>query len=94
MSRELKPGQRVRVTVRNRMAGYQPGDKGTVMREVADGPSGTRYYVVAMDKDDPIKRAWSSPTMRSRPTCDRGVRSRGMDEWHGAGAAVSIPTRG
>jgi hypothetical protein len=55
MSRELKPGQRVRVTVRNRMSGYQPGDKGSVPREVADGPSGTHYYVVAMDKDDPTK---------------------------------------
>jgi hypothetical protein len=55
MSRSLKPGESIRVTVRNRMAGYQPGDKGTVMREVADGPSGTRYYVVAMDKDDPQK---------------------------------------
>jgi hypothetical protein len=55
MSDALKVGDRVRVTVRNRMAGYQPGDKGMVMREVADGPSGTRYYVVAMDKDDPQK---------------------------------------
>jgi hypothetical protein len=55
MSRALKVGDRVRVTIHNRMAGYQPGDKGAVLREVADGPSGTRYYVVAMDKDDPIK---------------------------------------
>jgi hypothetical protein len=43
MSRELKPGDRVHVTVRNRMYGYQPG------------ASGVRYYVVAMDKDDPTK---------------------------------------
>jgi hypothetical protein len=55
MSRALKPGQRVRVTVRNRVARYHPGDTGIVLREVADGPSGTRYYVVAMDKDDPTK---------------------------------------
>jgi hypothetical protein len=55
MNHSLKPGERIRVTVRNRMAGYQPGDKGMVMREVAEGPSGTRYYVVAMDKDDAQK---------------------------------------
>ena len=55
MSRELKPGDRVRVTVRNRMPGYQPGDKGTVMRETEVGPSRQRYYTVAMDKDDPAK---------------------------------------
>ena len=46
----LKPGDRVRVTCRNRMCGYQPGDKGTVLSEVTAGPSGTCYYVVAMDK--------------------------------------------
>ena len=55
MSRELKPGDRVRVTVRNRMYGYHPGDKGTVLREAVAGPSGARYYVVAMDKDDTTK---------------------------------------
>jgi hypothetical protein len=48
----LKPGDRVRVTNRNRMHGYQPGDKGTVLRELTAGPSGAYYYVVAMDKDD------------------------------------------
>jgi hypothetical protein len=53
MSDELKPGQRVRVTVRNRMAGYQPGDKGTVLRSSASDTTGERYYSVAMDKDDP-----------------------------------------
>jgi hypothetical protein len=55
MSRELKPGDRVRVTVCNRMSGYQPGDKGTVLREAISGPSGARYFAVAMDKDDPTK---------------------------------------
>jgi hypothetical protein len=49
----LKPGDRVRVTCRIRMCGYQPGDKGTVLSEVTAGPSGTCYYVVAMDKDNP-----------------------------------------
>jgi hypothetical protein len=46
----LKPGDRVRVTSRNRMHGFQPGDKGVVLREIVAGPSGAYYYVVAMDK--------------------------------------------
>jgi hypothetical protein len=49
----LKKGDRVRITVRNRMYGYQPGDKGTIVREAIRAPSGTRYYLVAMDKDNP-----------------------------------------
>ena len=54
MSRGLNAGDRVRVTGRNRLAGYQPGDKGTVVR----GPStatitGERYYTVTMDRDGP-----------------------------------------
>jgi hypothetical protein len=51
----LKPGDRVRVTSRNRMHGFQPGDKGTVMRQTVVGPSRRRYYAVAMDKDDPAR---------------------------------------
>jgi len=53
MSRALQKGQRVRVTARNRMAGYQPGDKGTVLRETTLAMRGERSYTVAMDKDDP-----------------------------------------
>jgi hypothetical protein len=49
----LKKGDRVRVTRLNRMYGYQPGDKGTITREAIRAPSGTRYYLVAMDKDNP-----------------------------------------
>jgi hypothetical protein len=49
----LKKGDRVHVTRRNRMYGYQPGDKGTIVREAIRAPSGTRYYLVAMDKDNP-----------------------------------------
>ena len=49
----LKKGDRVRVTARNRMYGYQPGDKGTIFREAIHAPSGTRYYLVAMEKDNP-----------------------------------------
>jgi hypothetical protein len=56
MSRELKPGQRVRVTVRNRLAGYQPGDTGTVLWSSLSAASGVRYYTVAMDIDDPAAR--------------------------------------
>jgi len=50
---DLKRGDRVRVTGRNRMYGYQPGDKGTIVREAVRAPSGTRYYLVAMDEDNP-----------------------------------------
>jgi hypothetical protein len=50
---ELKAGQRVRVTSRNRVAGYQPGDKGTVLRTSISAATGDRYYTVAMDKDSP-----------------------------------------
>jgi hypothetical protein len=53
MSRPLKPGDRVRVTLHNRLAGYQPGDKGTVVRLSVSAATGERYYTVAMDKDDP-----------------------------------------
>jgi hypothetical protein len=41
------------------MQGYQPGEKGVVLRELLRemlvGISGTRYYLVAMDQDDPSK---------------------------------------
>jgi hypothetical protein len=53
MRRELKPGQRVRVTVRNRVARYQPGDSGTVLWSSLSAATGVRYYTVAMDIDDP-----------------------------------------
>jgi hypothetical protein len=53
MSYQLKPGDRVRVTVHNRMAGYQPGDKGTILRVSVSTATGEHYYTVAMDKDDP-----------------------------------------
>jgi hypothetical protein len=52
MSAKLTVGNRVRVTVRNRMHGYRTGDKGIVLW----GPSlpdaaGERYYLVVMEKD-------------------------------------------
>ena len=53
--RPVKPGDRVRVTVRSHIAGYQPGDKGTVLRETTLAMRGERSYSVAMDKDDPAK---------------------------------------
>ncbi len=52
MNSELKTGDRVRVTARNRMAGYQPGDRGTVLRASTSALYGERDYTVAMDKDD------------------------------------------
>jgi hypothetical protein len=54
MSRGLNAGDRVRVTGRNRLAGYQPGDKGTVVRGASTATiTGERYYSVLMDKDEP-----------------------------------------
>ena len=52
MSHDLKPGDRVRLTVLQRMRDYQPGDQGVVVRELVAVRS-TRYYLVAMDQDDP-----------------------------------------
>jgi hypothetical protein len=54
MSAQLKPGDRIRVTERIRVDGWQPGDKGTVVDAISD-LSGARYYLVAMDKADPSK---------------------------------------
>jgi hypothetical protein len=55
MSRKHKPGDRVRITAENRVPGYQPGDRGIVLREVVSTARGALYYAVAMDKDDPTK---------------------------------------
>jgi hypothetical protein len=49
----LKLGDRVRVTDRNRVQGYQPGDKGLVQAMPNMPAIGDQFhYVVAMDKDD------------------------------------------
>ena len=54
MGRPLQISDRVRVTLRNRLAGYQPGDKGTVVRGASTATiTGERYYTVFMDKDEP-----------------------------------------
>jgi hypothetical protein len=53
MSAALKPGDRIRITARNRTHGYQPGDKGTVLRVSELVTTGSPYYTAAMDKDDP-----------------------------------------
>jgi hypothetical protein len=49
----LAVGDRVRVTVYGRVAGYQPGDKGTVLGASVSAATGDRYYTVAMDKNSP-----------------------------------------
>ena len=58
MSRELKAGDRIRVTARNRTHGYQSGDKGTVRRVFKPSSGDECSYYVRMDKDDP---AYSGP---------------------------------
>jgi hypothetical protein len=58
MGHELKPGDRVRLTVRVSASDYSPGDKGTVTdgpkRHLGPGPNDP-YYLVAMDKDEAQK---------------------------------------
>jgi hypothetical protein len=56
MSGALKAGDRLRVTARVRVPGYQPGDKGTVMSGPHLLPSGARYYIARMDQDHADKR--------------------------------------
>jgi hypothetical protein len=62
MSTELKPGDRVRVTVLGRRIGYESGDKGTVLWGPISSHSGQTFYLVSMDKDGPGNgvtfRAW------------------------------------
>ena len=53
MSTQLKPGDRVRLTVLNRRFGYEPGDKGTVLWGPGTEYTGERFYLVSMDKDGP-----------------------------------------
>jgi hypothetical protein len=53
MSGPLKPGVRVRVTTRSRLAGPQPGDTGTVLRVGKLVTTGSPYCTVAMDKAEP-----------------------------------------
>jgi hypothetical protein len=61
---DLKPGDRVRLTPRNHMQGYQPGEKGVVLRELLRemlracssliSINGERCYCVAMDTANPM----------------------------------------
>jgi hypothetical protein len=51
MSRTLNAGDRVRVTVRNRVPGFQPGDKGTILSGPKSPDVDPPYYIVVMDKD-------------------------------------------
>ena len=56
MSVTLKVGDRVRVTARNRVKGYQPGDKG----QVVDGPKTLPdrmepYYLVVLERDGGLR---------------------------------------
>jgi hypothetical protein len=57
MSRQLKLGDRVRVTARSRKEGYQPGDQGTVTHAPKVPLHQEPYYIVAMDKDGPTRTA-------------------------------------
>jgi hypothetical protein len=51
MSDALKVGDRVHATVGNLVSGYQPGDRGTVLKSLENPAGGdTCFYVVAMDR--------------------------------------------
>jgi hypothetical protein len=51
MSRTLNAGDRVRVTVRNRVPGFKPGDKGTILSGPRSPDGDPPYYIVVMDRD-------------------------------------------
>jgi hypothetical protein len=53
MSEELKPGDRVRLRIRNHPHGYRQGDTGTVLRVATRAVTGEPYYLLAMDGDGP-----------------------------------------
>jgi hypothetical protein len=72
----LKPGDRVRVTVQDCMRGYQPGDQGTVLRERVVGPATRATIWCGWTKTPPRQTASSSRLMRSNPTCDLWPRRR------------------
>ncbi len=50
---EIKPGDRVRLTVRTRQPIFRPGDKGVVIEGPNTSPGGEDYFVVQMD-DGPV----------------------------------------
>lgn len=54
MSRNLKPGQRVRVSRANTLPSYQPGDSGTIKEGPYPAPHGGHYYIVQMGQDTGI----------------------------------------
>lgn len=57
MSDQLKPGDRVRVTERNRVQGYQAGEKGMVQAVASIPAIGDQlHYQVAIDRDDGVGR--------------------------------------
>ena len=51
MTQELKIGDRVRVTTKRPVHGYQPGSRGTVQSGPTTDKGGKIHYVVRMDKD-------------------------------------------
>ncbi len=58
MSDQLKPGDRVRVTDRNRVQGYAVGDKGMVQAVASIPAIGDQlHYQVTMDSDGGVTRA-------------------------------------
>jgi hypothetical protein len=58
MSDQLKPGDRVRVTDRNRVQGYEAGDKGMVQTVASIPAIGNQlHYQVAMDRDGGVSRS-------------------------------------
>jgi hypothetical protein len=51
MSSKFKAGDRVRVTTKRQIHGYQHGSRGVVQSGPHNDRGGKPYYLVAMDKD-------------------------------------------
>jgi hypothetical protein len=89
---ELNKGDRVRVTASNRMYGYQPGDKGTVLRPVRSAITGETVYVVAMDKDGRgLKCIFRADEID--PTCEHGRGGAAAGALPAATAETNAPSR-
>jgi hypothetical protein len=68
-----KEGDRVRVTPRSRVKGYEPGDRGYVVDGPRTLPDGTEpYYLVVMERD-----GWSRRVPFDADEIEADVRSEG-----------------
>ncbi len=55
MNRQRKKGDRVRISIQNRIPHFQPGDTGTVLDKPSISGEHACYYLVRMDRDAPSR---------------------------------------